>query len=69
MATANEQGVQTPDLEEFAAMDTGGRTPIGNVGIFIASLAFLWSVFQLYVSSVVPFWISEKTGINVVFQW
>ena len=68
MAAENEQGVQSPDLEEFAAMDTGGRSPLGSVGIFVALLAFTWSVFQLYVSSVLPFWLSSRLGINLVFN-
>ncbi len=66
--TQSEQGVQSPDLEQFAAIDTGGRSPIGKVGIFVAVLAFTWSVFQLYVSSVLPFWLSTKTGMNMVFN-
>ena len=68
MATENAQGVQSPDLEKFAAIDTGGRSPIGTVGFLVALLAFTWSVFQLYISSVAPFWLSAKTGMNLVFN-
>ena len=68
MATDSEQGVQSLDLEQFAVMDTGGRSPLGDVGIFVALLALTWSVFQLYVSSVVPYWLSTKTGMNLVFN-
>jgi len=68
MATNTEQGAQSPDLEQFAAIDTGGRSAVGTVGIIIALLAFVWSAFQLYTSSTVPFWLSEKTGINMVFN-
>lgn len=67
MATDNTQ-TNAPDLEEFAAIDTGGRSPVGTVGFFVALLAFTWSVFQLYISSKIPFWLSEQTGMNLVFN-
>jgi len=63
MSTENQQSV-----EEFAAIDTGGRTPLGKIGIFVGLLAFTWSVFQLYTSSVLPFWLSQKTGMNLTFN-
>lgn len=59
---------ETPDLEKFAAMDTGGRNPLGGVGSFIAFLAFSWSAFQLYVSSFIPFWLADQFGINLIFN-
>lgn len=55
-------------LEEFAAIDTGGRNPLGGVGFFLAFLAFSWSVFQLYVSSFLPFWLAENYDINLIFN-
>lgn len=57
-----------PNLEDFAAIDTGGRTPTGGIGFFIAIVAFTWSAFQLYVSSALPFWIAENLNINVIFN-
>ena len=49
-------------------IESGGRHPAGSVGIFLGVLAFVWSVFQLYVASGVPFWLSETLGINLVLN-
>ena len=59
---------QASDLEAFTSIDTGGRTPAGGVGKLLAFVAFSWSVFQLYVSSAVPFWLAEEVGINLIFN-
>jgi len=56
------------DLEAFTSIDTGGRSPSGTIGFFIAFVAFVWSAFQLYVSSAVPFWLAEEFGINLIFN-
>ncbi len=57
------------DVDELVAqVDTGARSVSGGVGLFIAGLAFAWSVFQLYVASNVPFWIAETFGIHAVFN-
>jgi len=57
-----------PDnMQEFVAeIDTGGRNPAGFIGKLIATIAFLWAVFQLYIASNVPFWLSEVTGMSWV---
>jgi len=34
----------------------------------ILTLCFLWSVFQLYVASVIPFVLTEWTGLSLVFN-
>ncbi len=51
-----------------AASDTGGRSLTGSLGYFVALLAFIWACFQLYIASGVPFWLTQATGINVVFN-
>ncbi|MCT8971576.1 TRAP transporter permease [Microbaculum marinisediminis] len=57
------------DVDELVAqVDTGARSVSGAVGRFIAGLAFVWSLFQLYVASNVPFWITETIGVNVVLN-
>ncbi|CAM5206256.1 hypothetical protein CDEN61S_00272 [Castellaniella denitrificans] len=38
-----------------AEADTGGRTPQGGVGRFVAAVALAWSLFQLWVASPLPF--------------
>ncbi len=69
-ATASQAGPSgvTPDLDSFAAIDTGGRKPTGIVGFYIALVAFSWSAFQLYVSSALPFWLAEEMNINLIFN-
>ena len=51
-----------------AASDTGGRSLTGSLGFFVALLAFVWACFQLYIASGVPYWLTQVTGINVVFN-
>ncbi len=51
-----------------AASDTGGRSLTGSLGFFVALLAFIWACFQLYIASGVPYWLTQVTGINVVFN-
>ncbi|MEZ5661215.1 MAG: TRAP transporter fused permease subunit [Burkholderiaceae bacterium] len=58
-----------PDLGAFVAeVDTGARQPVGSVALLVAGLAFVWSLFQLYIASAVPFWLTENFGINLVFN-
>ncbi|MBI1384313.1 MAG: TRAP transporter fused permease subunit [Rhizobiales bacterium] len=57
------------EAERIASeVDTGGREPRGLTRSVILVLAFVWSLFQLYIASAVPFWLSEATGLNVVFN-
>ncbi|MGB0848833.1 MAG: hypothetical protein ACPGSM_19020, partial [Thiolinea sp.] len=73
MSTQEERsGVEIDDhqqkLEEFAAIDSGGRNALGTAGIIVAVVAFIWSCFQLYISSSIPYWLTENFGVNVVFN-
>ena len=52
--------------EIVAAVDTGARSPVGGVGQFIAGTAFVWAMFQLYIASNLPFWLSDVTGLGMV---
>lgn len=61
-------GAVKASAEDFAAIDTGARNPLGSIGFFLAFLAFSWSAFQLYVSSFVPFWLADAYGINLIFN-
>ena len=54
------------DLEAFSSVDTGGRNPVGWEGKLIAYTAFIWAVFQLYIASNLPFWLTDVTGISVI---
>jgi TRAP transporter 4TM/12TM fusion protein len=47
-----------------AQVDTGARSPRGWQGKLILGIAFVWAVFQLYIASNLPFWLSEHTGLR-----
>lgn len=67
------QKTQTPDLEDLvASTDTGGRNPSGIARQIIVWGAILWSFFQIYYASPLPFtlqgWLNHAglNNINVV---
>ena len=49
-----------------AQVDTGARNPAGWQGKMILTVAFVWALFQLYIASNVPFWLTDVTGISLV---
>ena len=49
-----------------AQIDIGGRDPDGWQGAFIIGLAFVWALFQVYISSNIPFWLTDITGLYVI---
>ncbi len=51
-----------------AQIETGGRDAHGFAGKLILVVAFLWAVFQLYIASSIPYFLTEKLGFNVVFN-
>ena len=56
-----------PGVDDLVAqVDTGSRNPEGWQGRFIIGLAFVWALFQLYISSNIPFWLTDVTGLNVI---
>ena len=54
------------NLEQFTATDTGGRNPIGWQKNLIFWVALIWTLFQLYIASNVPFLVQEIIGFGVV---
>ncbi len=48
--------------EELIAQDVGARLPVGTMSWIIAGLALLWSLFQLWIASPLPF----SLGIGVL---
>ena len=64
MAQSKGNPLDVDDL--VAQVDTGGRNPEGWQGRFIIGLAFVWALFQLYISSNIPFWLTDVTGLNVI---
>ena len=59
------EDMEASNLDQFTATDTGGRHPDGWQAKAILTIAFVWAVFQLYIASNVPFWLTEVTGVNV----
>lgn len=60
MTTENTTGQavndQTTDLQDLVAQsDTGARTPPGIAGKIILTTAAIWSLFQLWIASPLPF--------------
>ncbi len=41
--------------EELIAQDVGARSPLGPMALVITGLALLWSLFQLWIASPLPF--------------
>ncbi len=55
-AAAGKGGLSQLELDELvASSDTGGRSAMGGVGVFLAMTALAWSLFQLWIASPVPF--------------
>ncbi|WP_081759340.1 TRAP transporter permease [Thioalkalivibrio sp. HK1] len=48
--------------------DTGSRNPQGWQGILITATTFIWALFQLYISSNLPFQLSETLGFNLTIN-
>lgn len=57
MAESTEsEGLSQAELDELvASSDTGGRAAGGMIGKLIAGLALIWSLFQLWFASPLPF--------------
>jgi TRAP transporter 4TM/12TM fusion protein len=51
-----------------AEVDTGARNPAGWQGKMILSVALVWSLFQIFVASKLPFIFTQLTGINVTLN-
>ena len=46
-----------------ASVDSGGRDPVGWQKNLIPTIAFVWSIFHLYIASALPFDLAEWTRI------
>ena len=54
--SSEHEGLTQAEIDELVAQaDTGGRSAGGFVGRLIAGLALLWSLFQLWFASPLPF--------------
>ena len=52
MADQDTRKLSEEELQELvAASDSGARSPTGSVGLFIAAVALIWSIFQVLLAS------------------
>ncbi len=58
----------TPDSQQLVQNETGSRNAEGLAGKFILALMFIWSLFQIYTASKIPYVLSEQFGFNAVFN-
>jgi len=61
-------GAATAADDLVASVDTGARSPVGWQKMMVPGIAFVWSLFQVYVASPLPFIIQAETGLRVVFN-
>ncbi len=57
---------QTSAEELLASADTGSRAAVGWQGTTILVIAFIWALFQIYISSNIPYFVTEVTGLPLV---
>ena len=65
---SNEDLEKDTAADLVAQTDTGARNPVGVVGKAILGIAFVWALFQLYIASNLPFWLTEHSGVNVIVE-
>ncbi len=51
-----------------AATDTGARSVLGPVGLLLAGVALVWSLFQVWIASPLPFVVQGNLGLPVVLN-
>ena len=63
--TTQQSKTSDVDLDDLvASTDTGARNPEGGLGKFLAAVAFIWSLFHIYLASSMPYIMVDLTGIQ-----
>jgi TRAP-type uncharacterized transport system fused permease subunit len=57
-----------PAAKIVASTKIGARSPHGPAGQLVLALAFVWSAFELYIASSIPFFLSEYLSLNLLFN-
>ncbi|ADZ92713.1 TRAP transporter fused permease subunit [Marinomonas mediterranea] len=66
---SNQPNNADVDVDAMVAkVESGARNAAGFAGRFILGLAFIWSAFQLYIASDLPFVLTQLTGVTLVFN-
>ena len=68
METANKKQDAIIVEDMVAESDTGARNPSGLSGKMLVFVPLAWSFFQVYISSNVPFWLTNVLGVNLTFN-
>ena len=61
---AEEQTLSKAD-ELVAQVETGARNPAGWQAYLIPGICFIWALYQLYIASSLPSWLTQTTGIDI----
>jgi len=63
----NTGHASSAELDAFADLDVGARSPANWQGTFIAGIALLWAVLQVYNASPMPALFAQWTGLNALY--
>ncbi|WP_289040687.1 TRAP transporter permease [uncultured Aliiroseovarius sp.] len=65
MSTKQDRALSEDELQELvASSDTGARNPKGSIGLMIAAVALIWSIFQVLLASPVAPYVLPGDLIN-----
>ncbi|MES0824306.1 TRAP transporter permease [Ruegeria sp. SCP11] len=68
--TQSNRPLSEEELQELvASSDAGGRNPVGNVGIFLAVVAAIWSIFQVVLASPLANYVLPGSVVNNARQF
>ncbi|WP_170381069.1 TRAP transporter permease [Ruegeria atlantica] len=63
--TQSNRPLSEEELQELvASSDAGGRNPVGNVGVFLAVVAAIWSIFQVVLASPLANYVLPGSVVN-----
>jgi TRAP transporter 4TM/12TM fusion protein len=65
---ASDRAPEVDVAAMVADSDFGGRADEGFIGKLVAGLALVWSLFQLYYASNIPFTLTDLTGVNLTIN-
>ncbi|NOC90743.1 TRAP transporter permease [Ruegeria sp. HKCCD6604] len=68
--TQSNRPLSEEELQDLvASSDAGGRNPVGNVGVFLAVVAAIWSIFQVVLASPLANYVLPGSVVNNARQF
>ena len=68
--TQSNRPLSEEELQDLvASSEAGGRNPVGNVGIFLAVVAAIWSIFQVVLASPLANYVLPGSVVNNARQF